>query len=77
MRWVNKRSSTSFPCVHLTAIFGTVPSIPSKKHAANQVWFMARDPEGLILYNGQQTNGNGDFLALTLEQGHPVLRYVG
>ncbi|CAH0382273.1 unnamed protein product [Bemisia tabaci] len=35
-----------------------------------EVWFMAREPDGVILYNGQMTNGKGDFISLNLVNGY-------
>ena len=32
-------------------------------------------PNGLILYNGQNSNGNGDFLSINLVDGYVQLRY--
>ena len=36
---------------------------------------MCQRPNGLILYNGQNSNGNGDFLSINLVNGHVQLRY--
>ncbi len=36
---------------------------------------MALEPDGLLLYNGQGSNGHGDFVYLGLEGGRLVLRF--
>ena len=40
-----------------------------------EVWFLCQRPDGLILYNGQHSNGNGDFLSINLVNGHVQFRY--
>jgi hypothetical protein len=40
-----------------------------------EVWFLCHRPNGLLLYNGQNSNGNGDFLSINLVNGHVQLRY--
>nr|XP_018901101.1 PREDICTED: agrin-like isoform X3 [Bemisia tabaci] len=40
-----------------------------------EVWFMAREPDGVILYNGQMTNGKGDFISLNLVNGYLQFRF--
>ncbi|XP_077007748.1 agrin [Tamandua tetradactyla] len=42
---------------------------------ALEVVFLARGPHGLLLYNGQRTDGKGDFLSLALRDGHLEFRY--
>ena len=36
---------------------------------AIEVWFLARSPDGVLLYNGQGSGG-GDFVAINLKDGH-------
>lgn len=40
-----------------------------------ELWFLARAPDGLLLYNGQRESGRGDFLSLRLSAGRVQLRY--
>ncbi|KAM7099387.1 agrin isoform 1-T1 [Molossus nigricans] len=40
-----------------------------------EVVFLARGPSGLLLYNGQKTDGRGDFVSLALHGGHLEFRY--
>ncbi|XP_069893156.1 agrin isoform X3 [Dipodomys merriami] len=40
-----------------------------------EVVFLARDPSGLLLYNGQKTDGKGDFVSLALRDGRLEFRY--
>lgn len=40
-----------------------------------EVWFMTRSLHGLVLYNGQHSNGSGDFVALTLLNGFLLFSY--
>ncbi|XP_053546438.1 agrin isoform X2 [Bombina bombina] len=42
---------------------------------AMEVIFLARSPNGLIFYNGQKTDGKGDFVSLALHDGHLEYRY--
>lgn len=37
--------------------------------------FLARGPSGLLLYNGQKTDGRGDFVSLALRDRHLEFRY--
>ena len=53
--------------------------LPTLNHVGKafhiEIWFLCQQPNGLILYNGQNTNGNGDFLSINLVEGHVQLRY--
>ncbi len=40
-----------------------------------EVEFLATKPNGMIFYNGQSTNGNGDFISLNLVDGYLEFRY--
>ncbi|XP_011384341.1 agrin isoform X2 [Pteropus vampyrus] len=42
---------------------------------ALEVVFLARGPSGLLLYNGQKTDGRGDFVSLALRDRHLEFRY--
>ncbi|KAM4651283.1 agrin isoform 2-T2 [Discoglossus pictus] len=42
---------------------------------AMEVIFLASSPNGLIFYNGQKTDGKGDFVSLALHDGHLEYRY--
>ncbi|KAJ8688469.1 hypothetical protein QAD02_024264 [Eretmocerus hayati] len=35
-----------------------------------ELWFLTRSNDGLLLYNGQLSNGRGDFISLNMVQGH-------
>ncbi|XP_069039939.1 agrin isoform X5 [Lepisosteus oculatus] len=37
--------------------------------------FLAKDPNGMIFYNGQKTDGKGDFISLALSDGFLEFRY--
>lgn len=36
---------------------------------------MANDSNGLIFYNGQKSDGKGDFISLSLNSGYLEFRY--
>lgn len=40
-----------------------------------EVVFLARNPSGMIFYNGQKTDGKGDFISLALHDGYLEYRY--
>ncbi|XP_074916320.1 agrin isoform X8 [Chelonoidis abingdonii] len=40
-----------------------------------EVVFLARNPSGMIFYNGQKTDGKGDFISLALHNGYLEYRY--
>lgn len=40
-----------------------------------EVVFLARGPGGLLLYNGQKTDGKGDFVSLALHDRFLEFRY--
>ncbi|XP_040843676.1 agrin isoform X2 [Ochotona curzoniae] len=42
---------------------------------ALEVVFLARRPSGLLIYNGQKTDGKGDFVSLALQDQHLEFRY--
>lgn len=46
--------------------------LPTLKHVSKafqiEVWFLAFSRDGMILFNGQNPNGHGDFLSINLVQ---------
>uniref|UniRef100_A0A803TYX3 Agrin n=1 Tax=Anolis carolinensis TaxID=28377 RepID=A0A803TYX3_ANOCA len=40
-----------------------------------EVVFLAKNPSGMIFYNGQKTDGKGDFISLSLHDGYLEYRY--
>ncbi|XP_069774455.1 agrin isoform X3 [Narcine bancroftii] len=40
-----------------------------------EVVFLAKDPNGMIFYNGQKTDGRGDFVSLNLRDGYLEFKY--
>lgn len=42
---------------------------------ALEMVLLARGPSGLLLYNGQKTDGKGDFVSLALHNRHLEFRY--
>lgn len=40
-----------------------------------EVIFLAKSPSGMIFYNGQKTDGKGDFISLALHDGYLEYRY--
>lgn len=52
----------------------TTPRDPREKMAL-EVVFLARGPSGLLLYNGQKTDGKGDFVSLALHDRYLEFRY--
>lgn len=42
---------------------------------ALEMVFLARGASGLLLYNGQKTDGKGDFVSLALHNQHLEFRY--
>lgn len=40
-----------------------------------EVVFLTNSPNGLLFYNGQKTDGKGDFVSLALHDGHLEYRY--
>lgn len=40
-----------------------------------EVVFLTSSPNGLLFYNGQKTDGKGDFVSLALHDGHLEYRY--
>lgn len=46
-----------------------------REKLALEVVFLARGPSGLLLYNGQKTDGKGDFVSLALHDRFLEFRY--
>ncbi|KAJ9599102.1 hypothetical protein L9F63_010416, partial [Diploptera punctata] len=40
-----------------------------------ELWFMSREPDGILLYNGQLTNGKGDFISVHIINAHVQFRF--
>ncbi|GIX88444.1 hypothetical protein CEXT_515231 [Caerostris extrusa] len=52
------------------------PTLSNVRQAFNiEVWFLTRALHGTLLYNGQQASGKGDFIAITISDGHIDFRY--
>lgn len=37
-----------------------------------EITFRPENPNGILLYTAENTNGDGDFMSLTLESGYPT-----
>ncbi|XP_029434147.1 LOW QUALITY PROTEIN: agrin [Rhinatrema bivittatum] len=62
-----------FSYLELQGLQTSVPDLQDK--LSMEVVFLARIPSGVIFYNGQKTDGRGDFLSLALHDGHLEYRY--
>ena len=40
-----------------------------------QIWFLSRSSNGLLLYNGGQSSGSGDFISINIINGYVQLSY--
>ena len=53
--------------------------LPTLKHVSKafviEIWFLTRSYDGMLLYNGQTSNGNGDFVSLNLVNGLIQYKY--
>ena len=53
--------------------------LPTLSHVSKafhiELWFLCQRLNGLLLYNGQNSNGHGDFLSINLVGGRVQLRY--
>ncbi|KAK2105582.1 hypothetical protein P7K49_015096 [Saguinus oedipus] len=54
---------------------GSVGQVREGEKMALEVVFLARGPSGLLLYNGQKTDGKGDFVSLALQDRYLEFRY--
>ncbi|XP_016158886.1 PREDICTED: agrin [Ficedula albicollis] len=48
---------------------------PLRDKMSMELVFLAKSPTGLIFYNGQRSDGRGDFVSLALREGHLEFRY--
>ncbi|NXO75657.1 AGRIN protein, partial [Sitta europaea] len=62
-----------FSYLELNGLQSFVPDLQDKM--AMEVVFLAKKPDGMIFYNGQKTDGKGDFVSLALHEGHLEYRY--
>ncbi|NXO13306.1 AGRIN protein, partial [Oriolus oriolus] len=62
-----------FSYLELNGLQSFVPDLQNKM--SMEVVFLARSPSGMIFYNGQKTDGKGDFVSLALHEGHLEYRY--
>ncbi|NXC09441.1 AGRIN protein, partial [Orthonyx spaldingii] len=62
-----------FSYLELNGLQSFVPDLQEKM--SMEVVFLAKNPSGMIFYNGQKTDGKGDFVSLALHQGHLEYRY--
>lgn len=53
--------------------FRTLRNVAQYLHI--ELWFLTRAMNGLLLYNGQNSTGSGDFVALTLVNGFLLFSY--
>uniref|UniRef100_A0A8C5SXB1 Agrin n=1 Tax=Laticauda laticaudata TaxID=8630 RepID=A0A8C5SXB1_LATLA len=62
-----------FSYLELNGLQTFVPELQDKM--TMEVVFLSRNPNGLIFYNGQKTDGKGDFISLALHNGYLEYRY--
>ncbi|NWZ43878.1 AGRIN protein, partial [Brachypodius atriceps] len=62
-----------FSFLELNGLQSFVPDLQEKM--AMEVVLLAKKPDGMIFYNGQKSDGKGDFVSLALHQGHLEYRY--
>uniref|UniRef100_A0A7M4E379 Agrin n=1 Tax=Crocodylus porosus TaxID=8502 RepID=A0A7M4E379_CROPO len=62
-----------FSYLELSGLQTFVPDIQEK--LSMEVVFLAKNPSGMIFYNGQKTDGKGDFVSLALHDGYLEYRY--
>ncbi|XP_046397627.1 basement membrane-specific heparan sulfate proteoglycan core protein-like isoform X3 [Ischnura elegans] len=56
--------------------FMSLPPLPGAYlQFSIEISFKPESPDGLILYNGQNSGGTGDFVSFGLSGGHPELRF--
>ncbi|GIX69603.1 hypothetical protein CEXT_695371 [Caerostris extrusa] len=52
------------------------PPLQNIKHAFSmEIWFLARSPDGVLIYDGQKLNKKGDFIAVNLANGYVSFVY--
>ncbi|XP_029818263.1 agrin [Manacus vitellinus] len=62
-----------FSYLELNGLQTFVPDLQEKM--SMEVVFLAKNPNGMIFYNGQKTDGKGDFVSLALHDGYLEYRY--
>ncbi|NXL15067.1 AGRIN protein, partial [Setophaga kirtlandii] len=62
-----------FSYLELNGLQSFVPDLQDRM--SMELVFLARKPSGMIFYNGQKTDGKGDFVSLALHEGHLEYRY--
>ncbi|PKU32407.1 hypothetical protein llap_17288 [Limosa lapponica baueri] len=62
-----------FSYLELNGLQTFVPDLQDKM--TMEVVFLAKNPSGMIFYNGQKTDGKGDFVSLALHDGFLEYRY--
>ncbi|XP_043919018.1 agrin isoform X3 [Protopterus annectens] len=62
-----------FSYLQFSGLHTFLPDIQEK--LSMEVVFLAKHPSGVIFYNGQRTDGKGDFVSLALHNGHLEYRY--
>ncbi|XP_014796963.1 PREDICTED: agrin [Calidris pugnax] len=62
-----------FSYLELNGLQTFVPDLQDKM--TMEVVFLAKNPSGMIFYNGQKTDGKGDFVSLALHDGYLEYRY--
>uniref|UniRef100_A0A8C0FVF4 Agrin n=1 Tax=Bubo bubo TaxID=30461 RepID=A0A8C0FVF4_BUBBB len=62
-----------FSYLELNGLQTFVPDLQDKM--SMEVVFLAKNPNGMIFYNGQKTDGKGDFVSLALHDGYLEYRY--
>ncbi|XP_058160685.1 LOW QUALITY PROTEIN: agrin [Dasypus novemcinctus] len=71
--WPLLADFSGFSYLELMGLHTFDPDLGEKM--ALEVVFLARSPSGLLLYNGQKTDGRGDFVSLALHDRHLEFRY--
>ncbi|KAM7030447.1 LOW QUALITY PROTEIN: agrin [Acridotheres tristis] len=59
--------------LELNGLQSFVPDLQDRM--SMELVFLAKKPDGMIFYNGQKSDGKGDFVSLALHQGHLEYRY--
>ncbi len=77
---LSKESEFDLSSAYVPAFGGdSFLELPTLRHVgrafAIELWFLALEPDGILLYDGQGSNGDGDFVYLGLEGGRLALRF--
>ncbi|XP_039940398.1 agrin [Hirundo rustica] len=62
-----------FSFLELNGLQSFVPDLQEKM--SMELVLLAKKPSGMIFYNGQKSDGKGDFVSLALHEGHLEYRY--